>query len=62
SMSIYIDGQYNEQNVYIGVPAIINRNGIREVMELKLNETEQQQFHHSVTVLKDILSRYFDLE
>jgi L-lactate dehydrogenase len=29
-------------------------------MEMKLNETEQQQFHHSATVLKDILSRYFD--
>jgi L-lactate dehydrogenase len=27
---------------------------------MKLNETEQQQFHHSVTILKDILSRYFD--
>jgi L-lactate dehydrogenase len=62
TVSAYLDGQYNERNVYIGVPAIINRNGIREVMELKLNETEQQQFHHSVTVLKDILSRYFDLE
>ncbi len=60
TVSAYLDGQYNEQNVYIGVPAIINRNGIREVMELKLNETEQQQFHHSVTVLKDILSRYFN--
>jgi L-lactate dehydrogenase len=60
TVSAYLDGQYNEQNVYIGVPAIINRNGIREVMEMKLNETEQQQFHHSVTVLKDILSRYFD--
>jgi L-lactate dehydrogenase len=60
TVSAYLDGQYNEQNVYIGVPAIINRNGIREVMELKLNETEQQQFHRSVTVLKDILSRYFE--
>jgi L-lactate dehydrogenase len=60
TVSAYLDGQYNEQDVYIGVPAIINRSGIREVMELKLNETEQQQFHHSVTVLKDILSRYFD--
>jgi L-lactate dehydrogenase len=60
TVSAYLDGQYNEQNVYIGVPAIINRNGIREVMEMKLNETEQQQFHHSVTILKDILSRYFD--
>lgn len=60
TVSAHLDGQYNEKNVYIGVPAVINRNGIREVMELKLNETEQQQFHHSVTVLKDILSRHFD--
>ncbi|BDG48702.1 L-lactate dehydrogenase [Parageobacillus sp. KH3-4] len=60
TVSAHLDGQYGEQNVYIGVPAVINRSGIREVMELKLNETEQQQFHHSVTVLKDILSRYFE--
>jgi L-lactate dehydrogenase len=60
TVSAYLDGQYGEKNVYIGVPAIINRSGIREVMELKLNETEQQQFHHSITVLKDILAPYFD--
>ncbi|MBA2875560.1 L-lactate dehydrogenase [Thermaerobacillus caldiproteolyticus] len=60
TVSAYLDGQYGEKNVYIGVPAIVNRSGIREVMEMKLNETEQQQFHHSVTVLKDILAPYFD--
>ncbi|MDQ0163852.1 L-lactate dehydrogenase [Bacillus alveayuensis] len=59
TVSAYLDGEYGENNVYIGVPAIINRSGIREVMELTLNDTEQQQFHHSVSVLKNILAPFF---
>ncbi|KAB7670691.1 L-lactate dehydrogenase [Bacillus sp. B1-b2] len=55
-VSAYLDGQYGHNDVYIGVPAIINRQGIREVIELKLNEKETQQFNHSVTVLKETMS------
>ena len=28
---------------YIGVPAVINRNGIRNVVEIPLNDEEQKQ-------------------
>ncbi len=60
TVSSHLDGEYGEDNVYIGVPAIINREGIREVMEMQLNEKEQRQFHNSAKVLKDILNPYFD--
>ncbi len=60
TVSSYLDGEYGEDNIYIGVPAVINRGGVREVMEMQLNEEEQQQFHHSVNVLKGILSPYFE--
>jgi len=60
TVSAYLDGEYGEQNVYIGVPAIINRSGIREIMELQLDEKEQQQFHYSVNVLKGILAPFFE--
>ncbi|MEW9502836.1 L-lactate dehydrogenase [Jeotgalibacillus marinus] len=59
TVSTYLDGQYEEENVYIGVPAIVNRNGIREVIELTLNEHEQKQFKHSAKVLKDVLAPHF---
>jgi L-lactate dehydrogenase len=55
TVSAYLDGQYNQSNIYIGVPAIVNRNGIREIFELKLNKEEQEKFAHSANVLKDVM-------
>ncbi|WP_181350850.1 L-lactate dehydrogenase [Thalassobacillus sp. CUG 92003] len=58
TVSAHLDGEYGENDIYIGVPAVINRHGIREVIELSLNAHEQQQFHHSASVLKDIISQH----
>lgn len=52
TVSAYLDGEYGQSDVFIGVPAIINRSGIREVIEIGLNEKEKEQFNHSVSVLK----------
>lgn len=59
TVSTYLDGEYGENDVYIGVPAVVNRTGIREILELTLSETEQKQFTHSSTVLKEILKPHF---
>jgi L-lactate dehydrogenase len=55
TVSSYLDGQYGQNDVFIGVPAVIDRGGIREVLEIELNELEKQQFNHSVTVLKETM-------
>ncbi|MEH7305187.1 L-lactate dehydrogenase [Neobacillus drentensis] len=55
TVSSYLDGQYGENDVFIGVPAVINRGGIREVLEIELNEKEKEQFSHSVKVLKETM-------
>lgn len=52
TVSAYLDGEYGQSDIYIGVPAVVNRNGIREVVELELNEDEQAKFMNSVDVLK----------
>ena len=52
TVSAYLDGEYGQSNIYIGVPAVVNRNGIKEVVELELNEEEQAKFTNSVQVLK----------
>jgi L-lactate dehydrogenase len=59
TVSAYLDGQYGQNDIYIGVPAIINRSGIREVLELKLNEEEKEKFAHSAKVLKEVMNRTF---
>ena len=59
TVSAYLDGQYGVDDVYIGVPAVINRNGIHEIVELDLNEGERNLFHNSAKVLKDTLAPHF---
>lgn len=55
TVSVYLDGEYGHRDIYVGVPSVINRNGIRELIEIELNEKEQEQFNHSVAVLKEIM-------
>lgn len=55
TVSGYLQGHYNQENIYIGVPAIVNRDGIREILELNLNEREEEQFRKSATVLRETL-------
>lgn len=59
TVSAYLDGQYGQRDIYIGVPAVVNRNGIREVIELKLTEEERAKFAHSANVLKQVMDPFF---
>ncbi|MGP4074686.1 L-lactate dehydrogenase [Halobacillus sp. K22] len=60
TVSAHLNGEYNTKDVYIGVPAVLNRTGIRNIVEVSLNEKEQSQFDHSANVLKDILGANFE--
>ncbi|GGB08264.1 L-lactate dehydrogenase [Macrococcus hajekii] len=55
TVSAYLDGEYGQQDVYIGVPAIINRHGVRQVIESKLSDDEKALLDQSVTTLKQYL-------
>lgn len=59
TVSCYLTGEYGEDDVYIGVPAIVNRNGVHKVIELRLNEQEKKQFAHSASVLKETMNPFF---
>jgi L-lactate dehydrogenase len=59
TVSCHLAGEYGEDDVYIGVPAIVNRNGIQKVVELRLNEQEKKQFAHSANVLKETMFPFF---
>lgn len=59
TVSAYLDGEYGEKNIFIGVPAIVNRRGIREVVEFDLHKEEKEKFSHSVAVLKKTMEPFF---
>lgn len=62
TVSALLEGEYDEEDVYIGVPAVINRNGIRNVVEIPLNDEEQSKFAHSAKTLKDIMAEAEELK
>jgi malate dehydrogenase len=47
-----LDGEYGESDITTGVPAIIGRNGIEEVVELPLDEAELAGFQASVDAIR----------
>lgn len=51
TVSTYIDGNYNHSGIYIGVPAILSENGVKDILNLKLSDDEQAKFDHSYEVL-----------
>lgn len=55
TVSAHLNGEYGHEDIYIGVPAIVNRSGIREIVELSLNDEEQKKFDHSVEVLRKVM-------
>lgn len=53
TVSTYLkDGKYGQDDVYIGVPAIINENGVRELLELDLSKEEQEKLDNSCNLIK----------
>lgn len=48
----HIDGQYGQKDLYIGVPAIIGRNGIEKIVEIELTAEEKAAFAKSADAVR----------
>ncbi|WP_080791927.1 L-lactate dehydrogenase [Corynebacterium pacaense] len=58
-VSALLHGEYGEDDIYIGTPAIINRGGIRRVVELEITDHEMERFRHSADTLREIQDKIF---
>lgn len=50
--STYLEGEYGLNDLCIGVPVILGRNGIEEVVELELDQAEKDHMHTSAEGVK----------
>ncbi|VEH05864.1 lactate dehydrogenase [Corynebacterium kutscheri] len=57
--SALLEGQYGQENIYIGTPAVINGGGIERVVELELTDHERERFTHSADTLRSIQEEFF---
>ena len=55
-VSTYLDGEYGYSDVSIGVPATLGRNGVEEIVQLELNDSEKEWFEKGVKSVKDAIS------
>lgn len=53
TISTKLSGEYGEKGVFIGVPTIIGRNGVKEIVELSLTEEEKTKFKNSADILNE---------
>src|SRR5690606_2385311 len=44
----YLEGQYGQKDVYVGVPVVIGAGGVERVVEIELNAAEKKAFEKSV--------------
>ena len=47
-----LEGQYGHDELAIGVPAVLGKDGVEEIISLELNEEETRQFNQSVGIVK----------
>ena len=52
--SAYLDGEYGQSDLCIGVPCIIGKNGVEEILDLKLNDDEKLKFKNSADSVREM--------
>ncbi len=60
TISSYLDHEYGQNGIYIGVPAVINKDGVKELLELKLNKEDQAKFDYSCEIMKENIKNEID--
>lgn len=52
----YLDGEYGYDDIYLGVPVILGKNGVERVIELELDKDDKERFDHSQKEVREVLS------
>lgn len=55
---IKLEGQYGIDNVYVGVPVVLGKNGVEKVLDLKLNDEEMALLNQSRDAVKEVMEVY----
>ena len=58
--SVLLNGEYNQDDLCIGVPCIIGKNGVEEIIELDLNNDEMNKFNQSAEAVRSMNSTLSD--
>ncbi|KRG10466.1 L-lactate dehydrogenase [Staphylococcus sp. NAM3COL9] len=57
TISSYLEGEYNQKDVYIGVPTQVNKEGAVKVFEMSLDSHERELLEKSAAILKEMQNK-----
>jgi malate dehydrogenase len=52
---VKLEGEYGLNNMFVGVPVKLGKNGVEKIIEVKLNDDELQLLHDSAKSVKGIM-------
>lgn len=52
--SVYLEGEYGQHDICIGVPCIIGENGVEKIVDIKLNDNEKALFAKSADAVRSM--------
>lgn len=52
-VSAMLNGEYGEKGIYIGVPAVLNSQGVKELVEYHLADDEMKELKKSIEIIKE---------
>ena len=52
--SVFVEGEYGQDDICIGVPCIIGKNGVEEILDINLNEQEKALFAKSADSVRQM--------
>ena len=55
--SAYLEGEYNVNGLCVGVPVIISKYGVEEIIELDLKNSEKDEFNSSVGAVEELVQK-----
>lgn len=58
-LSVHMNGEYGLNDIYIGAPAIVNAQGIKQVIEIPLTDGEKDRMNVSAKHLKETIDAAF---
>jgi malate dehydrogenase len=56
-----LNGEYNQKDVYLGVPVTLGKNGIEKIIEIDLNEEEKALLEASANSVKSVMKVLDDM-
>lgn len=56
-VSTLLEGEYGEMDVFCGVPAVLNADGIKEVVEIHMTNNELYKFKKSVELIREYIKK-----